>query len=446
MKYKNNISKIKHHELTFQALFDAYHDCRKHKRKTLQCMEFEFDYERNLAELYEELVNETYEVGSSICFVVTLPKIREVWAGAFRDRIVHHLIYNALKDRFQTRFVQNTFSCIPDRGTLYGIKMAKKYARIVSNNYTKRAYYIKMDISSFFNSIDKDILYNEISRYIHEPWLQRLVKKVVYADPLKDAYIKSDQELFDALPKHKSFFHTHPNKGLPIGNLTSQFFSNVYLNSLDQFIMHKLKCKHFCRYVDDIIIFDENPKRLNYLYAEINKFMIERLALQLNHRKKTINTVCKGFDFLGQVVKPNRTYMRTTIIKKTFRVINEWKKSPERFSEDELKGFIFKINSYLGMFKHVNGYNLRKKICQKATTLYTLSNEDFSKMTEVKRDDEKSRHCETFYKEICTKENKEEDWHLRHENWENCQQGWKVEQELEDYYGMRSVYMLLTSN
>ena len=125
---KNKIDEIKLHELTLQAVFDAYFDCRKRKRNTMQSMNFEFDQEKNLFKLYQELKDGTYEIGRSICFVVTVPKPREVWAGAFRDRIVHHLIYNAVKERFENRFIQDTFSCIPNRGTLAGAQRARDFA------------------------------------------------------------------------------------------------------------------------------------------------------------------------------------------------------------------------------------------------------------------------------------------------------------------------------
>lgn len=126
------------HELTLQSVFDAYYDCRKRKRNTMQSMKFEWELEKNLITLYRELKDKTYQIGKSICFVITLPKPREVWAGAFRDRIVHHLIYNAVKERFERRFIHDTFSCIPERGTLAGSLRAARFARSITQNYTKK--------------------------------------------------------------------------------------------------------------------------------------------------------------------------------------------------------------------------------------------------------------------------------------------------------------------
>lgn len=379
-KQNNKINTIIAEEFSISKLFEAYYDCRKHKRNTMQAIDFEFELEKNIFELYEEIANNTYEIGKSICFIVTEPKPREVWAGAFRDRIVHHLIYNAIKERFINRFILDTYSCIPKRGTLKGAIQAKKYAKEITRNYSQKAYFLKADIGNFFNSIDKEILYNEICKYVFEPWLLNLIKKVLFHDPKNNVYMKSPLWLYDLLPKYKSLFNTDPQKGLPIGNLTSQFFSNVYLNPLDQFVKHKLKCKYYCRYVDDMLLMDKDAGYLNYAYAEINKFLQNNLALSLNHKKKNMNTLCKGFDFVGHVIKPNSLHLRTRIIKKSFNTVKKWEKDKNRFDPKVLNKFRNQINSYLGMYKHVNGYNLRKKLCLKSTTLFTHPDENFSKI------------------------------------------------------------------
>ena len=380
MNKENTIEKVQPEEFNLQALFRAYYDCRKHKRSTMQAVNFEFDLEKNLFELYDEILNDSYEIGKSICFIVTEPKPREVWAGAFRDRIVHHLIYNAIKDRFIERFIEDTFSCIPNRGTLKGAQKAAIYAKEITNNYTEKAYFLKADIGNFFNSIDKDILFSELCKYVHEPWLVRLIEKVLFHDPKNNVYMKSPKWLYNLLPAYKSLFNTHPKKGLPIGNLTSQFFSNVYLNPLDQYIKHELKCPYYVRYVDDMVLLHKDAKFLNHAYTKINEFLAKNLAMSLNHKKKNMNLVSRGFDFVGHMVKPNRIHLRTTIIKKSFRAVNKWEKNPNRFSPKELEVYRNKINSYLGMYKHVNGYNLRKKICTKSTTLFTHPDEDYSKI------------------------------------------------------------------
>ena len=377
----NNETKIiLHRYLTFHELYEAYCDCRIHKRSTFQAQEFEYNLEQNLFGLYEELTNEKYKIGQSICFVVKEPKPREIWAGAFRDRIVHHLIYNMIKDRFEPRFIEDTYSCIPKRGTAKGFERAKRFAKNVTCNYSKTAYFLKADIQNYFNSIDKDILYQELAKFIPEKWLQNLIKQVLYHNPKENYRLKSPTWLYNYLPKYKSLFNTPSKKGLAIGNLTSQFFSNVYLNPLDQFVKHQLKCKYYCRYVDDIILFDENAGYLNWAYSEINKFLLNNLKLKLNHKKKIINKIEKGFDFIGSVNKYKRVLPRQKTINKMMNMIKKWEENPDRFKHEELIKFRATINSYLGLFKSKNTYTLRKKVCERVRCLFVYPNKDYTKI------------------------------------------------------------------
>ena len=114
-------------ELTFEKLVRAYFDCRRRKRNTYNALRFEFLLERNLTELYDELLSGNYEISTSICFIVLNPKPREVWAANFRDRIVHHLVYNEISERFYRKFIKDTYSCIPERGSLNAVKTLRKY-------------------------------------------------------------------------------------------------------------------------------------------------------------------------------------------------------------------------------------------------------------------------------------------------------------------------------
>ncbi|MFH0702795.1 MAG: RNA-directed DNA polymerase [bacterium] len=367
-------------EITLLSLFNAYFDCRRHKRNTLNALDFEFDFERKILELYNDLKNKTYSIGSNICFVITDPKPREVWAADFRDRIVHHLVYNAVKDRFHNRFIRDTFSCIPERGTLAACKRLNHFTRSITQNYTKKAYYLKADISNFFLSIDKNILFQELKRYVHEEWLLNLLHQIIFHDPRFNVIIKSKPELFKVLPTHKSLWNTPNHKGLPIGNLTSQFFSNVYLNILDQYVKHGLKCKYYCRYVDDFVILHEYPKQLNEWYDAIDNFLQTRLKQKLHPHKKAVNTIFSGIDFVGYAVKPNRIYIRQRTIKRAFKVVSRWKNNSDKFNQSFLKRMRATINSYLGMLQNVNGYNLRKSICCKIFTLFIHPDKNFSKL------------------------------------------------------------------
>ncbi len=371
--------------LTFEKLFEAYLDCRKHKRNTINALMFEYNLEQNLFRLYEDLVSGEYKIGQSICFIVLYPKPREVWAADFRDRIVHHLIYNEIKDKFYKRFIKDTYSCIPDRGTTNAVKSVRAHAESVTHNYTETAYFLKADLKNFFVSIDKNILYDEIQKFVNEEWVLNLIKQVIFHNPKTSVCIKSPAYKFDFLPKYKSLWHTQSDKGLPIGNLTSQFFSNVYLNVLDQYVKHYLKCKYYCRYVDDFVIMHKSPQYLNDVHKDLTVFLKERLNLELHQNKKLINKVDKGIDFVGFVVKPYRINLRQKTIKRIFKIIREQKLNEHWFYEGELETFCSTINSYLGMLRNTNGYRLRKEICLQCINLFVKCDSEFTKLTVVLR-------------------------------------------------------------
>ena len=367
-------------EFSFEDLMYAYFDCRKHKRNTLNALEFELELENNLLELYMQLKDETYEIGKSICFMILNPKPREVWAATFRDRIVHHLVYNAVKERFYNRFIVDTYSCIPKRGTLWAAEKVKKYAQAITCNYTKNAYYLKADLRNFFVSIDKDILIAELKRYVDEEWILKLLHKIIYHDPRSNYEIRSAKSLFKLLPDYKSLWYADSSKGLPIGNLTSQFFSNVYLNVLDQYVKHHLKCKYYCRYVDDFIILSENPQQLNEWHKDLTIFLKNRLQLDLHQNKRELNKISRGIDFTGYVIKPRHTLPRQRTLRRVFRTIKTCRKSPDWFTQSGLKSYRATVNSYLGMLRHLNGCKLRKQICLRSINLFMRCDNEFTKV------------------------------------------------------------------
>lgn len=366
--------------ISLEKLVAAYLDCRRRKRNTETALEFEFALEENLVKLYDDLISGNYEISESICFIVLYPKPREVWAACFRDRVVHHLIYNEISKRFYNRFIKDTYSCIPERGTTNAVKTLKRYVRAVTNDYTETAYYLKADLKNFFVSIDKNILYAEIKKLVPEDWLLKLIKQVIFHDCKTKVEIKSSKWKFDLLPKYKSLWYTPEDKGLPIGNLTSQFFSNVYLNVLDQYVKHHWKCKYYCRYVDDFIILDKDPQKLNEIHKDLTLFLKERLALDLHQNKKSVNKIERGIDFVGFVAKPYRTILRQKTLKRIFKMIREQKKNPFWYTPEELQKFTASINSYLGILRNTNGYRLRQMICLECINLFVSCDEKFTKL------------------------------------------------------------------
>lgn len=295
-------------ELTIDAVFDAYFDCRRHKRNSINQLRFEADLETNLVTLFRELRDGDYKIGRTLAFVVAYPKIREIWAADFRDRVVHHLIYNAISDRFYRRFVRDTYGCIPGRGVHDGMRRISGFARSITRNWTEPAYAMKIDVANFFNSIDKACLLPLIERRVPEDWLKQLIRQVLFHDPRHNAKFRSSRALFEKVPRHKSLLLAPEGKGLPIGNLTSQFFANVYLNEVDQFVKHGLNAHYYGRYVDDMILFHKNADVLNSWYDEIDGFLKEKLEIRLYPNKKWLNRADSGINFVGFIIKPGRTY------------------------------------------------------------------------------------------------------------------------------------------
>ena len=216
-------------QIALEDVFSAYYECRKNKRRTINALAFEADFEENLIQLWREINDRSYQPGKSIAFVVTEPVKREVFAADFRDRIVHHLIIRKLNDLFEAQFIDDSYSCREGKGSLYGVKRIAEFIRICSDNYAKDCYILKMDIQSFFMSIDKKILFQKLREFVlanyHEidkPLVVELIYKIIFNNPEENCHIKGRRKDWSGLPKSKSLFTVEKGKGLPIGNLTSQ--------------------------------------------------------------------------------------------------------------------------------------------------------------------------------------------------------------------------------
>ena len=289
---------------TFQDLLQAYLDCRRAKRNTASALAFEARLESNLVELYDELLSGRYQPDRSICFVITRPKPREVWAADFRDRIVHHLLYNHISPRFHARFVAGSSACIPGRGTLYAAQRLEHSVRSITQNWSQPAHYLKCDLANFFVAINKRVLFAQLAQQVQPGWWLDLAQTVLFHDPRTNVEVQDDQNLLARVPAHKSLFNAPADNGLPIGNLSSQFFANVYLDSLDQYAKHQLKARHYVRYVDDFVLLHESPQQLHQWLQAIDAFLPERLGARLNPRKTVLQPIDRGIDFVGQVIKP----------------------------------------------------------------------------------------------------------------------------------------------
>jgi RNA-directed DNA polymerase len=299
-----------HADFTFTQLVEAYFDCRRTKRNSPSALAFEERLEKNLRDLFDELKSGSYAPRRSICFVVTRPKPREVWAADFRDRIVHHLLYRHIGARFENSFIADSCACIKGRGTLYAAQRLEAKVRGITQNWSRRAYYLKCDLANFFVSIDKRILHELLAERIGEPWWLSLTETVLFHDPRTNFELRGDPRLMDLVPPHKRLMNQPAHLGLPIGNLSSQFFANVYLDVLDQHAKHNLRARHYIRYVDDFLFLHESPEWLNEVLRGVEAFLPARLGARLNPKKTVLQTIDTGIDFVGHVIKPWRRYTR----------------------------------------------------------------------------------------------------------------------------------------
>ena len=292
----------------------AYLDCRRRKRNKRSAIAFETNFERNLEELLEEVNSGTYCIGPSQVFVVTYPKPREVWAAGFRDRIIHHLVYRDVAPWYESRFIEDTFSCIKSRGTQAAALRLEQFCRSATENWHKEAWCLQVDIANFFVSINRSILWEIMAQDMGEDSLtSRLTKQILFHDPTQNPYVRTPQ-LLHLVPRHKSLWHCKAGCGLPIGNLTSQFKSNVYLDALDKFVKHTLKVRWYVRYVDDAALISRDREQLYEWRDAIDEWLWRERGLRLHPNKVTVKPADSGINFVGTIVLPFRSYQRRMTI------------------------------------------------------------------------------------------------------------------------------------
>lgn len=346
-----------HDKLPVSALFQAYYDCRKTKRNSASALLFEERLERNLMDLYHELVSGNYWPGQSTVFVVEHPKVREVWAADFRDRVVHHLLYNRIADRFHRRFIFDSYACIPNKGTHRAVARMEHFARSVTSNFSAPGFVLKMDVANFFVSINRLVLDALITPHIHEPWWLNLARTILHRDPVPDAKVGARTEMMKKVPKHKSLFYAPPHTGLAIGSLNSQFSANVVMDVVDQYAKHTLKLTRYVRYVDDITVFGCDAQALALIPAQVDALMQGQLKIKLHPNKTSINRISHGFDALGYVIRPYARYLRRSTVRNGLQKVGGLCRSKAPAEEVQQAA-----HSYFGIFNHASAYKLQGKL------------------------------------------------------------------------------------
>jgi retron-type reverse transcriptase len=362
-------------------IFRAYYDARRNKRNSKQQIAFEMDLEHNLVELYEQIRDRKYEPAPGVCFIVDRPVKREIFASQFKDRVVHHLLFNYLSPLFEARMIFDSYSCRKGKGTSEGIRRIEHHIRSCTRNYTCNAYVLELDLRGYFMSITKEQLYQIIRRTLARcrdrpsgnglRWGERLdmelvdflLRRIIFRNPTQGCQIRGSKSDWNGLPRSKSLLMAPAGVGLPIGDLTSQLFSNIYLGQLDEYVKRVLRCKHYGRYVDDFYIVHESRNFLKEQVPKIRRFLRQELKLELHPDKIRLQHYSRGTAFLGAYVKPYRCYPT----KRTVALFHESIRRLERECAQtepgtrRLEEMLSVINSYCGHLRQFKAYNVLEK-------------------------------------------------------------------------------------
>lgn len=376
---------------SYNDLYYAYIDCLRNKRGSTGAQDFAMNYERNLVKLCDEINNGTYEIGVSNAFVVKYPVLREVFAADFRDRIIHHLVITELLIDFENYFIKGTYSCMLERGSLLGASDLYKHIKKCTNGYTKDAWILKMDIKSFFMSINKELLAKQLDRFIVDYYpnnkkketLRRLCWQIVMHHPEENCIRKGNIKLWDKLDSNKSLFNIGNERGMAIGNLTSQILANFFLTPLDKYINEELGFEYYARYVDDFAIVCDDKKKLLESVPLIVKFAKEKLDITIHPNKRYFQHYTKGVKFIGVVLKPGRAYITNRTKGNFYHKMMKEFSTPDKDKVDKL---ISVVNSYLGTMKHMKTYNIRKSIIEETKLMekwgkYIKINKEYTKIS-----------------------------------------------------------------
>ncbi len=305
-----------------ENLCEAWQEFIRGKRKKKDVQEFAFHLSDEIVSLHEELVSGTYRHGSYHEFRINDPKPRVIHKASVRDRLLHHALHRKLYPYFASRFIADSFSCQKDKGTHRALDRFRQKIMSVSHNHTKTCWVLKCDIRKFFASVDQCVLVELLEECI------------------------TDQRLVLLLCEIIGSFSTKPGKGIPLGNLTSQLFANIYMNPFDYYVKQELCFNHYIRYADDFVFLSINRKELEVVLKRSYLFLSEVLALDMHPDKVLMKTIASGMDYLGWKHFPHHRVLR---IKTKKRMMKRMVQNPTEAT----------FQSHLGMLGHGDSYKLQ---------------------------------------------------------------------------------------
>lgn len=336
--HKNLYEKI----CSFENLYSAFEKAKRKKRRKKDVGKFEYNMEGELLKIKEELESLNYKPSSPKRFFLREPKKRDIWVVDFRDRVVHHALCNIIEPIFDKSFIDDSYACRKCKGTHKAIKRFDEFKRKVTKNNTQKAYVLKADVKKYFDNISHKILLEIIGRKIKDGKTMQLIERIV--------------ENHEGKGELKG-------KGIPIGNLTSQLFANLYLNELDHFVKEKLRIRYYLRYMDDLIILSQSINILLETRNKIKEFLDHYLDLRLHPRKTRIFPMINGVDFLGYETFYHYKLLRKGSVKRIEARIKHLNREYRR-GKVELSTICASIMAWLGYAKHADIYRLKNKLFQ----------------------------------------------------------------------------------
>ena len=342
-----------------ESLFAAWNAFKVGKTEREDVANFEWKLEENIFALHRDLKSKAYRHAAYFAFFIADPKQRHIHKATVRDRVVHHAVFQVLNPIFEPTFIADSYSCRVGKGSHKGVDALSYMVRKMSRTYTRPCFVLKCDVRRFFDSIDHSVLLEILLERIADTDVMHLLETIVESFPA------GQLSIFER------------RKGVPIGNLTSQLFVNIYMNVFDQFMKHECKIEHYARYTDDFVVVSGDRDALVGLLPKIKSFLGKRLHLELHPKKVFICQPHQGIDFLGYVLRRNSSVLRTKtknrMIKKLAMRVSDY--NAELISANTLRQT---LNSYLGVLSHANGYGLAEKITN--NTILGLESERFAEL------------------------------------------------------------------
>lgn len=364
--------------MNLRAIEQAFRACRKRKRDTVRACLYETQLLDNLVDTRDALQNGCWQPVPPVVFCVEKPKAREVYAAQFQDRVVHHLLVPWLEQLLDSHFIYDAASNRKGKGTHFAVNRLQSFMR----SRQGKGWFLQLDIASFFNSIHQgillEILSNKLQKAVRRGFMSleqarqayRLSQRIITQRVAEQAILIGHPRQFERIPPHKRLANSPAATGLPIGNLTSQFFANLYMNELDQFVKHQLKCRHYVRYVDDFILLHEEQAQLQRWQQQIADFLQQRLKLQLK-AEFSLAPLSNGAEFLGYIVKPGYKLVRRRVLGNLHEKLQTLR---ALIVQEQAQGELINLKpdvreqlravlaSYWGHLNHANTWRLREKL------------------------------------------------------------------------------------